>query len=295
MAEAIGDRANVFIWNWTEKAESLGGSGCPLGGDLGLLDGSACLAVPYDKVENAGKDLAAALDTALCKWDSGCATGASSYAQPIHFVGHSLGTGVVTYASKYIAVQYVKYKSNIDQLTFHDSAYLSFPPADSTLAELKTRLPFPVFIDNYRSLVQHVSLWSFQPQNISTNIVLPPIPLLPFQGAKDCKTGQATISNLNPHGYGYWWYTSSYEDFTCKDMIGDITVPPLGPPHNGTYWSAERTGDRSDVAFIYLSLIPFEKWLLSPISRLPSAVGGSDTYLVGTALDLAVEGQAYTL
>ncbi len=160
MAKAIGNQANVLLWNWQEKAETqdsfapftgaLSHSTCNLFTDLLQMNGytlAAALGVPYDEVEPSGNSLAKAVDGLICSWEpGGCSTNTKSYNQPIHFIGHSLGTGVISYAARNLDT----YQNNIDQLTLLDTAYLCVPPAGDELSKLKAR---NVFIDNYRSLV----------------------------------------------------------------------------------------------------------------------------------------------
>lgn len=283
MALAVNNRANVFLWNWLDKAKSFAGFLNPNCGPNQLIDplvAISCGVVPFGNVENAGKDLAEALDKSLCVLDPGCGSGVMTYRQPVHLVGHSLGTGVIAYAAKNMQL----YKVNIDHLTFLDSAYLTLPPADTTLADLKGRSPNPVFIDHYKSLVQLPSIWSLNPQVSNTNAYLLS-PLIPI--GTDCRSGSIQVDLALAHGYPGWWYTSSYEDFGCATLISDLTIPP-SPPQYGTALSGERNGSgiRSGTAFIYASLDPFQKWRLLAVSHIPQAVQGAATYAVGQVVDL---------
>ena len=292
MGQAVGKNANVFLWNWMEKAKTFANVGCSIS-DLDILVIFGCGAVPYGNVKPSGEALGAALDTAICRWDpTGCLSGTSTYTKPIHFIGHSLGTGVITYAAQYL--QKTKFKNNVDQLTLLDSAYLTTPPGDTALPDLKSRSVNPVFIDKYNSLVGLVSLWGV-PQMVNTNIYLPS-----FIGATgiDCRTGSPTfglfdIYAAGAHAYGNWWYTSSYETFTCPKLLLDTDFSwniPSAPPSNGVYWAPERAsergGNRSDVAFIYTSILPFSKWYLVPFSQLPKLAAGAVTYATGQVVDL---------
>lgn len=88
------------------------------------------------------------------------------------------------------------------------------------------------------------------------------------------------------HAYGNWWYTSSYEDFFCPNLLLDLTAPPTRPQY-GAYWAAERDRVRNDVAFIYVSLVLLDKWFLSPVSQLPGQVVGGLVDLGGQVADLS--------
>lgn len=290
MAQAVGDQANVFLWNWMDKAKSRTlatmDPGCRLDVPLDLAALIACDSIPYANVELAGKDLGAALQYAICRWDpSACLGSISTYTKPIHFVGHSLGTGVIIYAARYLMDS--KFKNNIDELTLLDSAYLTTPPGGTTLPDLKLRSPNPVFVDSYKSLVGVISTWSYNPNLVSTSIILPS--LAGFTGV-DCRTGLSTfgLTDALGHGYGNWWYISSYEDFSCPSILDDF--PPRPPLQSyGTRWAPERdnfANNRGNAGFIYASLSPFAKWYLVPVSQLPKLAAGVVTYATGQVVDL---------
>ncbi|MCK4819072.1 hypothetical protein KA005_25080, partial [bacterium] len=126
MGDAIIGRANVFLWNWLDKAKSHQSLITPP--NLTSL-------IPYDNVPESGKQLANALESVLRQV-------APSYLRKIHFIGFSLGSGVIVHAADHL---HSDYRGNLDHLTLLDSPYYFLPPALETLYVIQDT----TLVDNY--------------------------------------------------------------------------------------------------------------------------------------------------
>ncbi|MEI6603469.1 MAG: carboxypeptidase regulatory-like domain-containing protein [Clostridia bacterium] len=126
--------ANILVWDWRYAATSL------------LAD----LRVPTDRTPNQGVALGEALQYYL----------GASYSQPMHFMGHSLGTLVNASAINYLHGQSIwwrdssttPWKNNLIHVTLFDQARV----AEATGLSLLYQSPLPfafTWADNYKSMV----------------------------------------------------------------------------------------------------------------------------------------------
>lgn len=174
--------SNVLYWNWQSKAK-------------GTLP-------PYWEVGASGAYLAYAMFQAL----------PLTYAQNIHFIGHSLGTFVSTFAAKFAKETKMKYGNKINHMVFLDSPNYDVPFVASFLKKYKTS----IFLENYLSEV------GVKYKDADVNIWL---------------TKAITLSDgfglFYSHSYPYYWYTSSVRNFS--DQVLDKTSPSSTLPW-GFYW-----------------------------------------------------------
>lgn len=271
-------RPNVLLWNWQAKARSSFSFLSCVNPELAAL-AFQCF-VPYTEVEWSGASLASALEQLIssCERDvshpARCQTspeGLVPYSKRIHFIGHSLGTGVITWTAKTLA----RYQLNVDQLSFLDSAYLkAIPPGPSGgLKDLRYRQG--VFVDNYRSLVGIVppyQPWAYGLANV--DIFLPQVNP-PVQTAGTCSL--SILGDIvEAHGYAYTWYTSSWDNFSCKEILLDNNNP-LDIQQYGSAWSIARSGESQRAAAhpYYAGMIPSSKWYLAPFYDPFSANSGA--------------------
>ena len=213
--------ANVYYWNWQEKARNKNSTStlCLSDNDgLNYLLSLPC--VPYNMVEDSGKWLASALRKAL----------PDTYNHNIHLIGHSLGTGVITYATQWARKVNYHYKNNIKHLVFLDSPYYIDPPAEGFLKKINDN---DFFFDNYWSMVgRFQGYWESD-----TNVYLYQSPI-----------GYA-YDRENPHSYSHKWYRSSVTNFRYNSILGDSDTPSQ-PLHYGFDWWDKQ--NRSDVSSAYL-------------------------------------------
>ena len=235
--------ANVFYWNWQDKARSKDTSIFQFGSGVEPVDYiQAVLSVPFDNVTDSGKMLANALQLAI----------PAGYDKKIHLVGHSLGTGVITYATKRaLSDKYnYHYKNNIEHLTFLDSPWLFDRPADSFLKSIENK----VFFDNYWSMWgKGTGYWESD-----TNIYL----------QRHFKLFEDKLSY--PHAYSHLWYRSSVTNFSDKTILDDISTPSNTIPY-GFYWWDENK--RSNVSSAYIQTGPYHYNLEAfPIEEVVGAI-----------------------
>lgn len=232
MGDAIGDRANVLLWDWHEKAKSHQSIFTPP---------NPRSLIPYDNVPESGKQLAENLANVLKQY-------APNYLERIHFIGHSLGSGVVVHAADHLKSEY---RGNLDHLTLLDSPYYFLPPALETLYVIQDT----TFVDNYRSAVGSHYLLA------DTNVVLVNDELLHLK---------------DPHAYAHEWYRCSMNDFNPQPPLTPLlTIPSLtdNTPW-GFYWSAVGEGgsaSRSNVSWLYNS-DSIDRWKLYTIQQNVEAV-----------------------
>lgn len=225
--EAIKSKgANVLYWNWQEKARTKvtdrlwNGKNDKSCIDVSLpvsliypptkiTDYSQMIEVPFDETEESGKYLAGALNAVL-----------KNYNQKIHFIGHSLGTLVSTYAIKHAKEKKLQYADLINHLVFLDSpCYNGIPGGKEFLEKNKDS----IFWENYMSQFGRpykyadIDVW-LQPKAIGLN----------------------PLDHFTAHGYSHEWYKSSVTNFSDKGILGDSFAPSSTLPW-GFYWWKENT------------------------------------------------------
>ncbi|MCI5162452.1 MAG: DUF1566 domain-containing protein [Candidatus Electrothrix sp. AX5] len=147
--------SNILYWDWQEKAktkvahtlwDSSNDESCM---DV-MLPGSLLspslnglnIEIPFDETEDSGKILALAMSKAIPK----------DYDQNIHLIGHSLGSLVVSYATKFAVKNNLHFSDKIDHLVLMDSPCYFGVPGSEFLENNKDLF----FIENYISLVQQL-------------------------------------------------------------------------------------------------------------------------------------------
>lgn len=237
--------ANVLYWNWQEKARTKvadkvwNGKNDQSCYDISLpeavvyppneiTDPGQMTEIPYDETKDSGSYLAGALNGALKDL---------AYDQPIHFVGHSLGTLVSTYAIQRAHKNEHPWADLISHLVFLDSPCYGGVPGGDFLRKLRERRADqnnPFFWENYMSqvgksykgdeAVPDVNVW-LQPKAIGLN----------------------TFNHFDAHAYAHEWYAYSVDNFTNKEFIKESSTPSTTRPY-GFYWWQEnnRVGVSSD-------------------------------------------------
>ncbi len=196
--------SNVLYWNWQQEAMHAYGVG---------VDDKSCndlMGVPFDKTENSGKYLAAALRKVLPEhYDEN--------SNNIHFIGHSLGTLVSTYAIMYAKKYALPFAGHITHLVYLDSPCRgkgSIPGGtflqENKEIENKEKDEEKIFFENYISA--YGSLYEVADVNVWLEKAF----------------------ELEPHSYAYYWYMSSVGNFS-DNILGDSS-PPAKNTHWGFYW-----------------------------------------------------------
>ena len=225
--------ANVLYWNWQDKArakkenviwDQTHDASCmddllpaPLlySQDSGVM---GMIKVPFDETENSGKYLAAAMLKALPK----------TYDQHIHFIGHSLGTLVSTYAAKFAKEHAVPFASHIDHIVFLDSPCYGGVPGGKFLNDNKSS----IFFENYMSMFGR----SYKEADVNVWLQLKAVQYGPIVA----------------HSYPYHWYRSSVTNFSDKDILHDSSAPASTMPYGFYWWNAQnRQNLKSDYAQLY--------------------------------------------
>ena len=216
-----GKDANVLLWNWQEDAVSNRISLHPVQWKLG---------VPFDKVNDSGKNLALALINKI----------PPKYNGDIHMIGHSLGSGVIIKASEYLHENYQEYFDNIKNLTLLDSPFhLETVPYELFLYGIRDE----VFIDNYFSMLGRPLFF-----NVDVNVLLIDFDL-------SCLPDGA----FSQHGFSHRWYNSSINNFQTPELLCDTNSPAPSPQiQYGFYWTG-----RSESEFPFYIHNPVdENWVL---------------------------------
>ena len=197
--------SNVYYWNWQAEAKS------PNPEDWLIFE-----KIPYGKVSKSGENLAKQLNDVISQYPG--------YDCDIHLIGHSLGSGVIAFATKYLYENKFSLKNKIKHLTMLDSPWILDRPGGHFLRDNEDNF----FFDNYFSAVGKVSgYWE-----ADANIYL--------------IKSLSTLINMDiygdPHGYSYEWYRSSVTNFSDPAILNDLTVPPTTIPY-GFYWWDENNHD----------------------------------------------------
>ncbi|MGA1869779.1 MAG: PKD domain-containing protein [bacterium] len=260
----LGGSVNVFLWNWQDHAGALSSSSFP---------------VPYHKVESAGKNLAYALEGAGIPAD---------YSDDIHLIGHSLGTGVIVYATKYIDIDYQNnIRENIKHFTFLDSPYRFAHPGGSFLADY-VKDANNIFLDNYYSQKEKF----FGSTQISLGF-----DMNWFSGYK-CADTNVNLWNLDlsSDNCGHQWYLSSITAFDDPTILGDTTVPlPSAIDYGFAWYASLRSSSQHYTHILPDPNTPSPKWEIQPgywdpnISQVVNKspwIAGSVEYQTGVATEL---------
>ncbi len=181
------NNANVFLWNWQEKAQ----------GDAVSVK---------TRVPDSGKYLANAMDQII----------QSDYNKNIYMIGHSYGSGVIVNAAKNLIKLKPDLKDNIKQLTILDPPDYLFDPIDEKfLKENKDAF----FVDNYSS-----SLLSLGRDIADINIYLDRSGESRNCYSSD-EEKNSWYAKTNAHSYAYVWYYSSIDNFANKNILCDEKTP----------------------------------------------------------------------
>ena len=243
--------SNVLYWNWQQEARKSYGPG--VNGDESCRNVPF---VPFDKTENSGRYLAAALGKTLPK----------NYDKNIHFIGHSLGTLVSTHAARFIKKYGLPLAKRITHLVFLDSPCDGM--GDTRFRRFLRDNRKTIFLDNYIS-----SLVGGHYRSADVNVRL----------VKGGSFG---------HSYAHDWYKSSVVNFS-DDILGDHVCPAATMPWGFYWWKksnqagahANYTQQRSQPAYSLIKVSDAERRIAGHVSG--AAVAG----LAGAVemVDLMVE------
>ncbi|MCI5211680.1 MAG: hypothetical protein D3910_23520, partial [Candidatus Electrothrix sp. ATG2] len=224
--------SNILYWDWQEKAktkvahtlwDSSNDESCM---DV-MLPGSLLsptlnglnIEIPFDETEDSGKILALALSKAIPQ----------DYNQDIHLIGHSLGSLVVSYTTKFATKKGFHFSDNIDHLVLMDSPCYFGVPGSEFLENNKELF----FIENY------ISLFGRPYKAADVDIWL---------------TGKEVVYEgpVYAHSYPQRWYRSSVTNFSNKDILGDTSTPSTIQPWGFFWWQeGNRFGVKSDYSLLY--------------------------------------------
>lgn len=237
--DIVDNSYNVLYWNWQEKAK-------------GTIP-------PFDTTGEAGRHLAEALLNALPK----------DYDQPIHFIGHSLGTLVSAHAVKSIKRSNRLYAYNIKHMIFLDYPIYNYVPVNNFMHDNRNT----IFFENYMSLTG----LAFNFPDADVNAWL-------FKAAE--------WDTIRAHEYSHEWYRSSVTNFNKIDL-GDSGCPSSIMPW-GFYWQNISNQSNAEAFYYQAAEDPhyeltaglptawdFTKWA---VINLPLVPGDAVDQLVGTQL-----------
>ncbi len=243
---------NVLLWDWLEQARS---------DHVGLDPIQFTLGVPYNRVEQSGKNLAKEIHEMV----------PDDYVGQFHLIGFSLGSGVVTYAAKNLESTL---RDNVNQLCFLDSPFYSaIPPGGLFLWQIRNE----VFLDNYWSALGRFPGYI----EADTNVNLfnsEALDNLPWE------TGDPLAWATHPHGFAPRWYFSSMTNFQTKEYLGDETVPSYDVQY-GFYWHSNQEGHDP----YYYHMFGTDYWILNTPSETLEWVTGEFEDLSGELADWATE------
>jgi pimeloyl-ACP methyl ester carboxylesterase len=234
---------NVFLWNWMEKAKT----NCSSPENLGVL------CAPKDRTRLSGENLASAMKTMI----------PVDYAGDIHLIGHSLGSGVISYAAKWFKENSEPLWNNVKHLTLLDAPWRGTPPAGTFLEENRDHL----FLDNYLSGVGD----SYK--GADTNVYL--LNLGPYESCSSLRSRWPDLTAF--HGYAHAWYYSSITNFYDPDILCDLLTPSGPIPYGFYFWQYY-----DNVAKYYLHFPATPQWALLA-SDVP-------TWMVGQVIDATEAG-----
>ena len=248
MAQDIKNKieANVLIWNWQAQATT---NRSIFSADLK----NYLLGVPFDKVELSGKNLAKCLIEIV----------PDNYLGDIHMVGHSLGSGVITYAAESLIEDWGFY--NVKHLTFLDSPWHIAYPGGTFLYEIQDI----VFLDNYwSSLAGREQGYLIADKNIRLS---------------DNNLLDTDIFTSVGHSYSYKWYLSSISNFQNPEiLVEDIEPikPPYDVPYGFNFWQ-----NKENTAKWYNHLIFTPKWMLNTLENEINSIKGEIIDTTGKVID----------
>ena len=228
MAGAIKEQkeANVLLWNWQAQAITHHTKISP----NKILQST--LGVPFDKVEQSGINLANRLKEKIKE----------NYLNEIHLIGHSLGSGVITFALKTLIENWAVY--NAKHLTFLDSPWHITSPGGSFLNDYENM----IFLDNYWSSVLGREMGY---KAADTNIMLSDANMVNDNGNFDLG-----------HAYSYKWYRSSITNFQNTSILNETIEPKKPPEDEDVHYGFNSWQYRDILAPWYDRLIGTPRWKL---------------------------------
>jgi len=242
MGDAIGDKANVFLWNWLDKATTHVSSSMIFDP---LNPYSLLTLIPSENVPQSGKKLGKSINEMLQQVAPG-------YSGQIHLIGFSLGSGVIIHAANELDSQY---RDNLNQLSLLDGP-LYLKGMDCLLK---------LYTINRTKFVEHYwSLAGMPLVTVDTNIYL-----LPFEA----------MLLQNRHGYAHEWYRSSMTNFEAPSPLPTVPGTSDSTPW-GFYWSSAGDGkipSQDDASYLYHS-DPFDYWKLYTVKDHVENVKGAVEY-----------------
>jgi len=288
---------NILLWEWQEEAMT---NRTDLIIDPNSYDkfsllwnyasniGQGLFGVPFTKVEDSGKYLAYAMADLI----------PSGYDQKIHLIGHSLGSGVIIFATKRIFnisqsldnKNISHLKENIDHLTLLDSPW---PPHTSPGGLFLLNNKESLFIDNYWSIFGKPLGY----HEADANIFVCEFPGLLNQTSyyhyfecvdlpndtHSCDKSHFFMNFFKPHSYSHVWYRSSISNFQnistiidCDNYSNCSGAPGTIQPY-GFWWHNHRT------PCSYIHKYENDPWDLEPFSQY---VIEKTTSTVKTIIDL---------
>jgi pimeloyl-ACP methyl ester carboxylesterase len=221
--------------------------------DCSSLENLGVLCAPKDRTRLSGENLASAMTTMI----------PADYAGDIHLIGHSLGSGVITYAAKWFKENSEPLWDNVKHLTLLDAPWRGTPPAGTFLEENRDHL----FLDNYLSGVGD----SYK--SADTNVFL--LNLGPYESCSSLRSRWPDLTAF--HGYAHVWYYSSITNFHDPDILCDLLTPPGPIPYGFYFWQYY-----DNVAKYYLHLPATPQWALLA-SDVPA-------WMVGQVIDATEAG-----
>jgi pimeloyl-ACP methyl ester carboxylesterase len=222
----------------------------------------------------------------------------SGYDKDIHLIGHSLGTGVITYAAENIKTDKIykdKISKNIKHIVFLDSPwYFDKHGSTNYLSDNKDT----IFFENYWSALgrlinfkvewgsANLSNWiGYAEADVNASLlnleVLSDLALeydnsLWYLGpiGTIIDTTQMSLDTLNDllkgvgegHSLSHLWYRSSVSDFSnCleEDILGDSSLPDK-PTEYGFYWANDFYGKYDNQYAHYTHDLWAPKWDIRP-------------------------------
>jgi len=218
---------NILLWNWQEKAKS---------NHLNLNIVQLIKGVPYNKVRRSGVKLSNALYAYLQPYN---------YQGKIHMIGHSLGSGVVIFATKNLQYRSADEDYEVDHLTLLDSPWYYSPPGGLFLLKNKSNL----FVDNYYTIYGR-GIYPSADANVWMHLI--------------------STSTVDSHGTAHEWYRSSISNFDRRGILEDLDEPSTEQPY-GFYW--HESSHQNNIDSTWLHLPNTSKWKLISKGTLKKARG----------------------
>ncbi|MCI5158462.1 MAG: DUF1566 domain-containing protein [Candidatus Electrothrix sp. AUS1_2] len=215
--------SNILYWNWQEKARGkLANTLWDSSKDESCMDAmipgallSPTLAglkyeIPFDETEDSGKILALALSKEIPK----------DYDQDIHLIGHSLGSLVVSYATKFAVKKGFHFSDNIDHLVLMDSPCYFGVPGSEFLENNKELF----FIENY------ISLFGRSYKAADVNVWMWPTTHSYPQGwYQSSVTNFGDQTPIHPWGF-FWWQEENRSNVKPDYYLWDTPLLNEGTP-----------------------------------------------------------------